>query len=67
MTEARLQTTIIKYIESLHNTWTVKIIPIGYKAKLDDSFMSKDDICFLGKVLEHMDEDGDLTIEEEIY
>ena len=39
---------------------------IGYKAKLDDSFMSKDDICFLGKVLEHMDEDGDLTIEEEI-
>ena len=39
---------------------------IGYKAKLDDSFMSKDDICFLGKVQEFMDANGDLDIEEEV-
>jgi len=26
LTEARLQTTILKYIESLPNTWTVKIL-----------------------------------------
>ncbi len=46
---------------------TVKISEgIGYKAKLDDSFISSDDICFVGKVLDHLEEHGDLEIEEEI-
>ncbi len=39
---------------------------IGYKAKLDDSFMSSADICFVGKVLDFIDANGDLDIEEEI-
>jgi len=39
---------------------------IGYKAKLDDTFISSDDICFVGKVLDHLEEQGDLEIEEEI-
>ncbi len=39
---------------------------IGYKAKLNDTFMSGDDIGFVGKVLEFMEDNGDLDIEEEI-
>ncbi len=39
---------------------------IGYKAKLNDTFMSGDDIAFVGKVLEFMEDNGDLDIEEEI-
>ena len=38
----------------------------GFKAKLEDQFMSGDDIAFVGKVLEYLGEDGDLAIEEEI-
>jgi len=39
---------------------------IGYKAKLEDSFMSKEDICFVGKVQEFLDEheDGKIIMEE---
>ncbi len=39
---------------------------IGFKAKLADTFMSGDDIAFVGKVLEFVEENGDLDIEEEI-
>ena len=39
---------------------------LGYKAKLNDTFMSGDDIAFVGKVLEFVEENGDLEIEEEI-
>ena len=39
---------------------------IGYKAKLTDTFMSKKDICFVGKVLDYMEENGDIDIEETI-
>ncbi len=39
---------------------------IGYKAKLNDTFISSDDICFVGKVLDHLEANGDLEIEEEI-
>ena len=39
---------------------------LGFKAKLKDTFMSGADIAFVGKVLEYLDEDGDLEIEEEI-
>ena len=39
---------------------------IGYKAKLNDTFMSGDDIAFVGKVLEFVEENGDLDIEEKI-
>ena len=40
---------------------------IGYKAKLNDSFMSSEDICFVGKVLDRIEANGgDLGIEEEI-
>ncbi len=39
---------------------------IGYKAKLDDSFISSDDICFVGKVLDHLEANDVLEIEEEI-
>ena len=39
---------------------------IGYKAKLNDTFMSKKDICFVGKVLDYMEENGDIDIEETI-
>ncbi len=39
---------------------------LGYKAKLNDTFMSGDDIAFVGKVLEFVEENGDLDIEEEI-
>jgi len=37
---------------------------IGYKAKLADNFMSSNDICFVGKVLDFMEENGDLNLEE---
>ena len=39
---------------------------IGYKAKLNDSFMSSKDISFVGKVLDFVEENGDLKIEEKI-
>ncbi len=39
---------------------------IGYKAKLNDTFMSGDDITFVGRVLEFVEDNGDLDIEEEI-
>ena len=39
---------------------------IGYKAKLNDTFMSGDDIAFVGKVLDYVEDNGDLNIEEEI-
>ena len=39
---------------------------IGYKAKLADTFMCPNDIAFVGKVLEFVDENGDLDIEEEM-
>ena len=39
---------------------------IGYKAKLSDTFMSGDDITFVGKVLEFAEENADLDIEEKI-
>ncbi len=39
---------------------------ISYKAKLDDTFMSGDDIAFVGKVLDFIEDNGDLDIEEEI-
>jgi len=39
---------------------------IGYKARLNDSFMSKEDMHFVGKVQEYLDADGELLIEEEI-
>ena len=39
---------------------------IGYKGKLTDSFMSKEDMYFVGKVQEYLDADGELLIEEEI-
>ena len=39
---------------------------IGYKAKLEPTFMSGDDIAFVGKVLEFVEENGDVEIEEEI-
>ena len=39
---------------------------LGYKAKLNDTFMSGDDIAFVGKVLEFVEENGDLDLEEEI-
>ncbi len=39
---------------------------IGYKAKLNDTFISSDDICFVGKVMDHLEANGDLEIEEEI-
>ena len=39
---------------------------IGFKAKLNDTFMAGDDIAFVGKVLEFVEENGDLDIEEEI-
>ncbi|RLE46601.1 hypothetical protein DRJ25_03985 [Candidatus Woesearchaeota archaeon] len=39
---------------------------IGFKAKLEDAFMSRHDIEFVGKVLEFMDENGDVAEVEEI-
>ena len=40
---------------------------LGYKAKLEDSFMSKEDICFVGKVMDFLAEhEDDLLIEEKI-
>jgi hypothetical protein len=39
---------------------------IGYKAKLNDTFISSSDIAFVGKVLDYVVENGDLNIEEEI-
>ena len=39
---------------------------IGYKAKLSDDFISSDDIAFVGKVMDHMEENGEVDIEEEI-
>ena len=39
---------------------------IGYKAKLSDTFMSSDDIAFVGKVLEYLEADETVKIEEEI-
>ena len=39
---------------------------IGYKAKLDDTFMSGDDIAFIGNVLDRLESSDDLGIEEEI-
>ena len=39
---------------------------LGCKAQLNDTFMSGDDIAFVGKVLEFVEENGDLDIEEEI-
>ncbi len=39
---------------------------IGYKAKLNDTFMSGDDIAFVGKVLDYVEDNRDLNIEEEI-
>ncbi len=39
---------------------------IGYKAVLNDTFMSSNDIAFVGKVLDFVEENGDLDIEEEI-
>lgn len=39
---------------------------IGYKATLSDIFMSGKDIAFVGKVLEFIEDNGDLDIEEEI-
>ncbi len=39
---------------------------IGYKAKLDDNFISPNDICFVGKILNSLESNGDLEIEEEI-
>ncbi len=46
---------IVKYADGL-----------GFKAQLADSFMSSEDVAFVGKVLGHLDENGDLDIEEEI-
>ncbi len=46
---------------------TVKISDgIGYKAKLDDTFISSDDICFIGQVLDHLETHDDLGITEKI-
>ena len=40
---------------------------LGYKAKLADTFMSKEDICYVGKIMDFMSEhEEDLLIEEEI-
>ena len=40
---------------------------LGYKAKLEDTFMTKDDVCYVGKVMEFLEEHGeDLIIEEEV-
>ena len=39
---------------------------IGYKAKLSDDFISSNDIAFVGKVMDHMEENGEVDIEEEI-
>ncbi len=39
---------------------------LGCKAKLNDTFMSGDDIAFVGKVLEFVEENEDLDIEEDI-
>ncbi len=39
---------------------------IGYKAKLNNAFISPDDICFVGQILESLEAHGDLDTEEEI-
>ena len=39
---------------------------IGFKAKLEDAFLSRHDIEFVGAVLEFMDENGDVAIDEEV-
>ena len=39
---------------------------LGFKVKLIDTFMSPEDVAFIGKVLGYLDEHGDLNIEEEI-
>ncbi len=38
---------------------------IGYKANLSDDFISGNDIAFVGKVMDYIEEHGDLDIEEE--
>ena len=41
---------------------------MGYKPKLNDTFMSKEDVCFVGKVMEFIEEhEDDLLIEEKIW
>jgi len=39
---------------------------IGYKAELNDIFMSKGDVAFVGKVMEFMEENCDLELEEDV-
>ena len=45
---------------------TIEVDEIGPMAKLNNTFMSGSDIAFVGKVLEFVEDNGDLDIEEEI-
>ena len=38
---------------------------LGYKAKLEDTFMSSSDIVFVSKVLDKLEENEELEVEDE--
>jgi hypothetical protein len=39
---------------------------IGYQARIEEDFHTSADIAFLGKVLDFIEDNGDLDIEEDI-